>query len=145
MMQVCDALLARTCMAVFAALMLLLAPSLARAADDPTPDEAFVIALQKALRDNDKGWFAAHIHYPAKYFGRRRVIIRSRAAVLKNFKTLLGGEKLRANVLDQDPQKLFRNYQGIMIGQGSHNIWIDNFGKDDVVRYEIVTINDSER
>jgi len=106
-------------------------------------DQVFLLDLQKALRTDDKDWLAAHIHYPTSYYGPKFLMIRNRAS-FDNHYPLLIGPKLRAIVLAQDPDQLFRNQHGIMIGSDP-NIWFYNFGNGpEDIRYEIITINDAE-
>ena len=125
------------CLILFAAN----APALAQVIP---PKQQFVIRLQNALRANDKNWLASHISYPARYFGRRRLLIRNKAWFVRNFRSVIDA-KLRAAVVAQDPRSLFENWQGVMGGEGLHNIWIrDASGGDgSQPRYRIVTINDS--
>ena len=110
---------------------------------DPRPD--FIRELQKAVAADDKAWMAAHLHLPVRYFGKTAQIIRSKDWFLKHYATVIGPE-LKANVLAQDPEKYFMNYQGLMVGEGSHNIWFEDFGDVGAgkgVHFEIITINSS--
>ncbi|MGH6825738.1 hypothetical protein [Methyloceanibacter sp.] len=111
---------------------------------DPTP--AFIAELQTAIRDNDKDWLADHLHLPVSYFGKRKQVIGSKDWFVKHYATVIGPE-LRANILKQEPDKYFKNYQGVMVGDGGRNIWIDDFGDEGAgvpTRFEIITINNSE-
>jgi hypothetical protein len=47
-------------------------------------------------------------------------------------------------VLAQDPENVFENWQGLMVGDGSYSIWVHNEGDGLDERYFIVTINDKE-
>jgi hypothetical protein len=98
--------------------------------------------LQRALRDHDRAWVADHIHYPMRYFGRIVAVIRNRGEFLRNYDTIVS-DRLRGAVLMQDPERVFENWQGLMVGDGSHNMWLRENGEGDRARYEIVTINDS--
>jgi hypothetical protein len=111
---------------------------------DPTPP--FIVALQNAIRNDDKNWLADHLHLPVNYYGKNTAIIRSKAWFLKHYATVIGPE-LKANLLKQDPDDYFKNYQGVMVGDGSHNIWLDDFGDQGAgipARFEIITINNSK-
>ena len=111
---------------------------------DPTP--AFVAELQTAIRDDDKNWLADHLHLPVNYFGETKQVIRSKDWVLKHYASVIGSE-LKANILKQDPEKYFKNYQGVMVGDGGRNIWVDDFGDEGAgvpARFEIITINNSD-
>ena len=103
-----------------------------------------MIALQHAIRTDDKAWLADHTRYPLRYNGRSDIAIRNKASFFKNYPTIIG-EKLRAAVLAQDPQNAFENWQGIMVGEGNYNIWIRDAGSSGLDQhYELITINDAE-
>ncbi|ODR95437.1 hypothetical protein AUC69_02765 [Methyloceanibacter superfactus] len=112
----------------------------------PPPATAIVLALQDAVRTNDKDWFVAHLHFPVRYFGKTKHVIRSKDWFLSHYDTIIGPE-LKAAILGQDPEDIFKNYQGLMVGGGSHNIWLEDFGDPGggiPSRFEIITINNSE-
>jgi hypothetical protein len=112
-------------------------------AADPSSDRVFLLDLKKALRAGDKAWLAEHMHYPASYYGPYFIMIKNRASFDNHYPMLIG-PKLRAIVLAQDPDQLFRDQHGIKIG-GDSNIWFYNFGSGpDDIRCEIITINDAE-
>lgn len=94
---------------------------------DQSSDRIFLLDLQKALRTNDRGWLAEHMHYPSSYYGPKFVMIKNKASFDSQYPLLIG-PKLRAIVLAQDPDQLFRNQRGIMIGSDP-NIWFYNFGR----------------
>ena len=54
---------------------------------------------------------------------------------------LLFGAKLRAAMLAQDPESVFENAQGLMIGEGRYNVWIRDTCDGDAVRYQMTAIN----
>jgi hypothetical protein len=113
-------------------------------ADDMPIKETFVITLQHAIRTGDKAWLADHTRYPLRYNGRSNISVRNRASFVKNYPTIIG-EKLRVAVLAQDPQNVFENWQGIMVGQGNYNIWVRDAGSNGLDQYyELITINDIE-
>lgn len=108
----------------------------------PYADEDFARDVQKAVRAGDAAWLADHARYPVKIFGKKTLLIKTKKAFVANASRILG-PKLKTAVLAQDPEKLFRNYQGVMIGQ-IQNIWFYNFsegdGKND---FKIITINNN--
>ena len=119
-------------------LALPLRPALAEPLD-PTPP--FIIELQNAIRNDDKDWLADHL-----YFGKTKEVISSKDWFLKHYATVIGAE-LKANILKQDPETYFKNYQGVMVGDGGRNIWLDDFGDEGAgvpARFEIITINNSD-
>ena len=124
-------------------LALPLRPALAEPLD-PTPP--FIIELQNAIRNDDKDWLADHLHLPVNYFGKTKQVIDSKEWFLKHCTTVIGPE-LKANVLKQDPNSYFKNYQGVMVGDGGRNIWLDDFGDEGAgvpARFGIITINNRD-
>jgi hypothetical protein len=111
--------------------------------EDASSDRDFLLNLKKAIRTDDRDWLAGHMHYPASYYGPKFIMIKNRASFDNQYPMLIG-PKLRAIVLAQDPDQLFRDRHGIMIGSDP-NIWFYNFGNGpEDIRYEIITINDAE-
>jgi hypothetical protein len=113
------------------------------AAQDVPPKLAFVRDVQQALRANDKAWLAGAMRYPVRYFGRRTMLIRNRSWFVAHYSSIFDAE-LRAAVLAQDPNNVFENWQGMMVGEGSRNIWIQQSGDGAAARYRIVTINNAK-
>jgi hypothetical protein len=110
------------------------------------PTSAFIVELQAAIRNDDKAWLADHLHLPVNYFGKTKQAIRSKDWFVKHYATVIGPE-LKANILKQDPNSYFKNYQGVMVGDGGRNIWLDDFGDEGAgvpARFEIITINNSD-
>ena len=115
----------------------------ANAEADIDPKVNLVTELQAAVRAEDKAWFVAHLHYPVRYYGKQTRVIKSKPWFLDHYQTIIGPE-LKASILAQDPQKYFQNYQGVMVGEGSHNIWFDDFGEGADSKFQIITINNSD-
>ena len=46
---------------------------------------------------------------------------------MSHYATIIGPE-LKAAILAQDPETYLKNYQGLMVGEGSRNIWLEDFG-----------------
>lgn len=113
------------------------------AEDELPPKYAFVRDLQQALRKNDRGWIADHLHYPVRYNGRVANVIRNRNDFVRNYAGLVS-DRLRAAVLAQEPDRVFENWQGIIIGDGGHNMWARDTEAGEAARYGIVTINASD-
>jgi hypothetical protein len=111
--------------------------------DFQIPETETILALQEAVRADDKAWFVSHLHFPVRYFGKTNRIIRSKDWFLRHYATIVGPE-LKASILAQDPENYLKNYQGLMVGEGSRNIWFEDFGGDDGFKYEIITINNSD-
>jgi hypothetical protein len=116
-------------------------PAPAADSDIQIPETQIIVALQAAVRTDDKAWLVAHLHFPVRYYGKSNHIIRSKDWFVKHYATIIGPE-LRANILAQDPETYLKNYQGLMVGDGGRNIWFEDFGNLDAgVQYEIMTIN----
>ena len=133
----------RAALVVALLLALPLRPALAEPLD-PTPP--FIIELQNAIRNEDKDWLADHLHLPVNYFGKTKQVINSKDWFFKHYATVIGPE-LKANILKQDAETYFKNYQGVMVGDGGRNIWLDDFGDEGAgvpARFEIITINNSD-
>jgi hypothetical protein len=107
---------------------------------DPRDKPATVRRFQQAVRDSDKNWLAAHTRFPLSYFGHRKLIIRDKAGFLRDYPLLIGAQ-LRATILAQDPESVFENAQGLMIGEGRYNVWVRDTGDGETVRYQIIAIN----
>lgn len=125
-----------------AAALLLLSAGQGFAADEAPAKQAFVRDLQQALRKDDRGWIADHMQYPVQYHGRVANVIRNRNDFVRNYARLIS-DRLRAALLAQQPDRVFENWQGVMIGDGDHNMWVRDEGSGGATRYAIVTINDS--
>jgi len=114
--------------------------------DFQIPETETILALQAAVRADDKAWFVAHLHYPVRYYGKTFRMIRSKEWFLSHYATILGPE-LKASILAQDPENYLKNYQGLMVGEGSRNIWFEQFGDPGAgiaSDYDIITINNSD-
>jgi hypothetical protein len=122
------------------------APASAENADVKIPESEIILAMQAAVRADDRQWFAAHLHLPVRYYGRTHQTIRTKEWFLAHYATVIGPE-LKAVILAQDPETYLKNYQGLMVGEGSRNIWLEDFGDPGAgipSSYEIITINNSE-
>jgi hypothetical protein len=117
-------------------------PLPAQAQADTPAKPAVVRDLQRALREHDRTWLADRIRYPLRYHGRMVAVIRNRSDFLRNYNSFFS-DRLRTAILIQDPDRVFENWQGMMVGDGTHNIWLRESGEGEAARYEIVTINDT--
>jgi hypothetical protein len=131
----------RACIVVCLALACAGASPAAALEQDVPANQKFVIKLQQAVRADDRTWLADHMRYPVRYYGRKDRVVRDRAAFISRYRSIFSA-RLKAGVLAQNPNDLFENWQGTMIGGG--RIWIRDFGDDLRARYQIITINDFE-
>jgi hypothetical protein len=126
--------------------LLIVAPSAAEDTDVKIPESEIILAMQAAVRSDDRQWFADHLHLPVRYYGKTKQTIGSKDWFLKHYATIIGPEVKQA-ILAQDPGTYLKNYQGLMIGEGSRNIWLDDFGDPGAgipSSYQIITINNSD-
>jgi hypothetical protein len=133
---------------VIVSLAFVLVAATARAGDDDIkiPESEIILAMQAAVRADDKQWFADHLHLPVRYYGDTKQTISSKEWFLKHYATIIGPE-LKQAILAQDPKTYLKNYQGLMVGEGSRNVWLDDFGDpgaDVPSNYQIITINNSK-
>jgi hypothetical protein len=85
--------------------------------------EAFLATLVKSVKAGDKARIAGMVQYPLSvYTGRGHRLIRNGSEFVAAYGQLftLGVQKA---VLEQVPECLFANYQGVMIGHGE--VWFE--------------------
>jgi len=114
--------------------------------DFKSPETEIILAMQAAVRADDVHWFAEHLHLPVRHYGKTNRTITSKDWFLSHYATIIGPE-LKAAILAQDPETYLKNYQGLMVGEGSRNIWLEDFGDPGAgipSSYQIITINNSE-
>ena len=132
------------CLAGAVVVLIAIGAGAALAEPPSNPKSALVAELQSAVRTDDKAWLVgASPLLRFRCYGRKDELIRSKAWFDKHYAIVIGPE-LKAAILAQDPEDVFENWQGIMIGEGSRNIWLRNFGAETELKYEIVTINNSD-
>lgn len=91
---------------------------------------AFFQELKDAVIGDDRKKVAGLVHYPLNVFvGRRRMVVRSSAELLKRYREVFNDNVVRA-MKAQEPDTLFANWQGVMVGDGQ--IWFSGVcaGKD---------------
>ncbi len=105
--------------------------------DDVESVEQFLHTLQSAVKHGDAAAVASLVDFPIKVFvdGRKQVI-RTHDAFTTNYAKIMTDAVGKA-VLAQEPDTLFVNYQGVMIGNGE--LW---FGLIDH-RLRIIAINNA--
>ena len=128
--------------AVFLAALLLGLLSRAVSADEPIEQRldalfgeherylAFFQELKDAVIRDDRKKVAGLVNYPLNVFtGRRRMVVRSPAELLRRYREVFNDNVVRA-VKAQEPDTLFANWQGVMVGDGQ--IWFAGVcaGKD---------------
>jgi len=110
-----------------------------------TNDTSFFERIKKAVLANDIEWLSGAVSYP---FVLRRsagdILLRNRADFGKHSASILTPH-LKSEVRNQSPASLFKNWQGLMIGNGV--IWFspvqEKAGED--WKYRIIGINPEDR
>src|SRR5262245_34396078 len=64
-------------------------------AQDSAAKQKFVMALQNAVRADDKTWLADNMSFPVKYFGKQRTTIAGKAAFIAGYASFMS-PKLKA-------------------------------------------------
>ena len=105
--------------------------------------EAFITRLQAAVRADNPDVFAELVHFPLKVNGDHHppLIIRSSHDLVRRFHGIVTPAVRRA-ILAQDPDSVFRNWQGYMIGDGE--VWFDegcDYAIDAPICFSIRVIN----
>jgi hypothetical protein len=106
-------------------------------------DRDFFREIRNAVLAQDIDRFANAVAYPIVLrSGRHEIIVRNKKALKKNAK-LVFNEHLKPVVKSQSPDTLFKNWQGVMIGDGQ--IWfskvIEDGQKQGSSVFRIVAIN----
>ncbi|MBX7198747.1 MAG: hypothetical protein K1X51_05175 [Rhodospirillaceae bacterium] len=97
---------------------------------------AFFATLRSIVADDDKEAFALLVRYPVAVSGTSEPkTISNSADLLKRYPAIVTPE-LKHAVIAQEPQCLFANYQGVMVGNGE--IW---FEKENGGKFGIITLN----
>lgn len=84
--------------------------------------KAFLLELQHAVKQDDRKKVASMVRYPLTVPAGKRRTIRTRAQFVSGYAGIIT-EAVRQSVLNQDPECLFGNDRGAMIGRGS--VWFD--------------------
>jgi hypothetical protein len=97
---------------------------------------AFLAALKLAVRRRDKKAVASTVLYPLRLFvGARETTVRDSAEFVKKYEQILQ-PRIVAAIVDQDPDCLFGNWQGAMVGHGE--VW---FQRQSSGEFKIITVN----
>ena len=92
-------------------------------------DKAFFKQVQKAVLAEDWEWLSTSIAYPIEVQLKKGTVRLKTKEELKKSARLIFDEGLKKVVQDQSEATLFKNWQGVMIGQGE--IWFSDVGKTD--------------
>lgn len=104
------------------ALLLLFSGGLAAAAFPVTvQDKAFCVSLQQLVQRGDKAKLATLVKYPLKVsVGWGDLIARGPKDFVAHYDEIFSPDVIAA-IQKQDPEKLFKNWQGVMVGSGE--VW----------------------
>jgi hypothetical protein len=110
----------------FALLALLTAAPRADAAYNPNVtvrERAFAASVQSAIKRDDSHWVAENVRYPIKVcVGTELTQIKDKKEFLKEYGRIID-DRVRASVVGDDLNTLFKNFQGVLLGGGSIMIY----------------------
>ncbi len=91
--------------------------------DDPAIVKAFVLSLQSVVKNNDAAAFAKMISYPMKVHAENGpgLTVKTAKQAQEKYAEIVNA-KVKQAILSQNPDDLFANYQGLMIGDGE--VWL---------------------
>lgn len=97
--------------------------------------KAFFLALQHVVETNDKRDFAALVQYPLYVYGADTFEIKTPSEMIRKYSSIITPSARRA-ILNQSPDCLFGNGQGVMAAHG--RVW---FQKQADGKMKIITLN----
>lgn len=89
-------------------------------------DKAFFEQIRKAILTDDAEWFSGAVSYPIELHLKKGTLHLARKADLKKHASLIFDERLKSLVRNQSASSLFKNWQGVMIGDGE--LWFSEVG-----------------
>ena len=102
-------------------------------------DQQFLSEVVDAVTRRDMAWIADHMSYPVSVTsnGRRRIVKRKKfTAVLRREFT----DDVRGKLLEAAKQPLFKNWQGVMAGDGI--LWFSETSVDGGLKHQILALGD---
>jgi hypothetical protein len=101
-------------------------------------DQGFFQVMQRAIAADDKAWLAAHMTFPlyAPFHGQHTLSAAEFGAHYRDIVTL----DVKDAILEQEPEKLFKNSHGICAGEGCV-LWFGYTVANGQYKYRITTIN----
>jgi len=108
-------------------------------------EKEFFITLQKAIKADDAHWVGTHVLYPISVtISGHKTKIRNSPDFEKRYKEIIT-DAIKKAVAGQDPSKLVKTPQGVMVENGS--VWFDSmiFGDDPNKKPDVlvITINNT--
>ena len=100
--------------------------------------EDFAARIQTYIKSSDKENLSQLISYPltVKIDGKKTQIA-NKEDFVSNYDKIITS-KLKNAIISTYPANMFANYQGVLFGSGSYNIWINENSKSDLT---IISIN----
>jgi hypothetical protein len=106
-------------------------------------DKTFFEQIRTAVLADDVEWFSEAVHYPIVLRPSNGEIKINNKKDFKKHATLVFTTLLKSTLQNQSPDSLFKNWQGVMIGNGE--IWFSKVGEKTengiVWTYRIIGIN----
>jgi hypothetical protein len=97
--------------------------------------KTFFLALQHVVKNNNEKGFAALVQYPLNVYGAGTFKIRTPAEMIRKYASIMT-PGAREAILDQSPDCLFGNGQGVMAASG--RVW---FQKQPDGKMKVITLN----
>jgi len=102
--------------------------------------ESFVAKLKTAVSAGDIAGFASMVHYPISFsYQNKRLEVGSKEEFLKKVPSI--PSSFKSAIKDSFGKFMFNNYQGVLFGSGTHNVWINAVDKKGQKVIEITGIN----
>jgi hypothetical protein len=90
-------------------------------------DKAFFEQVRKAILADDFEWFSQAISYPIELHLNRKELHVKTKKELKKHTSVIFNKHLKKVIRAQSADSLFKNWQGIMVGQG--DLWFSEVGE----------------
>jgi hypothetical protein len=109
-------------------------------------DKAYFIAIRDAIARDDRDWLASQATLVLCSLHGHHVVLETKKQILRHYDEIINAY-VRDAVKKQNPDDLFKNWGGIMVGRGA--IWFDRISdgnvNEDLWPYHIITINNESR
>lgn len=108
-------------------------------------DKVFCEQIKKAFLTNNIEWLSRVVSYPLTLKQNDKTITLNNSSDFKKYATAILTAHLKSAVQNQLPDSLFKNWQGVMIGNGA--IWFSAIKETPDVdwRHRIIGINPEHR
>jgi len=108
-------------------------------------DKSFYEKIKKAVLTNDVEWLSEVISYPIELKQDGKNVTLNSSSDFKKYSASFLTPYLKSAVQSQSPDSLFKNWQGVMIGNGA--VWFSSVKEEpnDDWKHRIIGINPEDR